>query len=165
MWRAKVERHVDVDRLPKVPYGTTCGLRQVLGEHHEDSAGAAEVCEFVCVVIGHHTSQRMASVPCGYLEGLIDVVNREGHAVHAYVVGPSRVRLDRLGMDVFKELESTTTIWRLEHRDIGMVSIKSHGSIGPLAADRVTADKCQTEIREKAIAASMSRQQCPHSQR
>jgi hypothetical protein len=100
-------------------------------------------------------------VLCSYLEGLIDVVYREGHAVHANVVGTSRVRLDRFGMDVFEELESTMTIWGLEHRDVGVVSIKSNGSIGPLAADRVTADECKTEIGEKAIAASMSRTAIP----
>jgi hypothetical protein len=64
-------------------------------------------------------------------------------------------------MDVFEELESTMTIWGLEHRDVGVVSIKSNGSIGPLAADRVTADECKTEIGEKAIAASMSRTAIP----
>jgi hypothetical protein len=86
---------------------------------------------------------------CGYLEGLIDVVYREGHAVHANVIGTRRVRFDRLRMDVFEELESTMTVWGLEHRDLGVVSIQSDGSICPLAADRVAADECKTEIGEK----------------
>jgi hypothetical protein len=122
---------------------------QFLGEHHEDSAGASEVREFVDVLIGRHTAQRMASVLRSYLEGLIDVVYREGHAVHADVVRTSRVRLDRFGMDVFEELKSTMTVWGLEHRNFGMVSIKSDGSVGPLPADRVTAHDRKTEIGEK----------------
>lgn len=122
---------------------------QFLGQHHEDAAGTAEVREFVDVGIGRHAPQRMASVLCGYLEGLIDVIYREGHAVHADVVGARRLRLDRLGMDVFEELKPTVTVRGLEHRNFGVVSIKSNGSIGPLAADRVPAHDRKTEIGEK----------------
>jgi hypothetical protein len=35
-----------------------------------------------------------------------------------------------------------------------VVAIKAHGSIGPLAADRVTADDGETEVGEKAIVAN-----------
>lgn len=69
--------------------------------------------------------------------------------MHADVVGTSWVRFDRFGVDVFEELKSTMTIWGLEHRDIGVVAIKADGSVGPLAADRVTADDRKTEISEK----------------
>jgi hypothetical protein len=89
-------------------------------------------------------------VLCSYLKGLIDVVYRKGHAVHADVVGTRWLRLDRLGVDVFEELKSTMAVGGLEHRDVGVVSVKSDGSIGPLAADGVTADDCKTEIREKS---------------
>lgn len=50
-------------------------LRQLLGEHHEDSAGSAEVREFVNIGVGRHAAQRIASVPRSYLEGLVDVVD------------------------------------------------------------------------------------------
>lgn len=54
IWRvgAKVECNVDVDRLP---HAVTI-LLQFLGEHYEDSAGAAEVREFIDVLIGRHTA-------------------------------------------------------------------------------------------------------------
>jgi hypothetical protein len=52
-------------------------------------------------------------------------------------------------VDVFEELKATVTVWRLEHRDIGVVAIKADGGVGPLATDRVTADDRQTEVGEK----------------
>ncbi len=84
-----------------------------------------------------------------YLEGFVDVVDREGDAVHANIVGTSGLRLDRFGMDVLKEFKATVTVWRLEHRYLGVVAIKADGGVGPLAADGVTADDREAEVGEK----------------
>src|SRR5438270_383404 len=61
-------------------------LLQLLGEHHDDAAGAAYVGELVDVSIGGYAAKRVAAVPGGDLEGLADVVDREGDAVHADLV-------------------------------------------------------------------------------
>ena len=50
-------------------------LLQLLGEHHNDAAGTADVRELVDVLIGRHTAQRTASVLCGRLKGFVDVVD------------------------------------------------------------------------------------------
>ncbi len=124
-------------------------LLQFLGEHHDDAAGAADVGELVDVLVGRHAAQRMAAVPRGDLEGLVDVVDREGDAVHADLVGPGGLRLDRVGVDVLEELEATAAVRRLEHRDLGVVAVEADGGVGPLAADRVTAEDGQTEVGEE----------------
>jgi hypothetical protein len=69
--------------------------------------------------------------------------------VHADLVGTSGLRLDRFGVDVLEELKATLTVWRLEHRDAGVVAIKADGSVGPLTTDRVTADDREAEVGEK----------------
>jgi hypothetical protein len=55
-------------------------FRQLLGEHHDDAAGTADVRELVDVLIGRYAAKRMAAVPRGCLEGFVDVVDREGDA-------------------------------------------------------------------------------------
>src|SRR5882757_4982523 len=124
-------------------------LLQLLGEHHKDAAGTADVRELVDVLIGRHTAKRTASVLRGYLKGLIDVVDREGDAMHADLVGTSGLRLDRFGVDVLEELKATVTVRRLEHRDFGVIAIKADGSVGPLTTDRVTAEDREAEVGEK----------------
>jgi hypothetical protein len=52
-------------------------------------------------------------------------------------------------VDVLEELKATVTVWRLEHRNVGVVAIKADGSVGPLTTDRVTADDRETEVCEK----------------
>ncbi len=85
----------------------------------------------------------------GYLKGLVDVVDGEGDAVHADLVGASGLRLDRRGVDVLEEFEATVAVWRLEHRNVGVIAIKADGSVGPLTTDRVAADDRETEVGEK----------------
>src|SRR3954447_8473249 len=85
-------------------------LLQVLGEHEDDAAGAADIGELVRVLVGRHAAQRVAAVPRGDLEGLIDVVDREQNTMHADLVGPSGFRLDGVGMDVLEELEATVAV-------------------------------------------------------
>lgn len=125
-------------------------LRQFLSEHDEDSTGSAEIRELVDVTVGRNAAQRSTSVLRSYFKGLVDVVNREGNAVHSDVVRTSWVRLDRFRVDVFEEFQLTLTIRGFEHRNFRVVAIKSDRSIGPLAADRVTADNRKTEICEKS---------------
>ena len=91
----------------------------------------------------------MAAVPRGDLEGLVDVVDGEGDAVHADLVGTGGLRLDRIGVDVLEELEATLTVGGLEHRDVGVVAVEADGSVGPLATDRVAADDRETEVGEE----------------
>jgi hypothetical protein len=69
--------------------------------------------------------------------------------MHANVVGTSGLRLDRFGVDVLEELKATVTVWRLEHRNVGVIAIKADGGVGPLTTDRVTADDREAEVGEK----------------
>jgi hypothetical protein len=52
-------------------------------------------------------------------------------------------------MDVLEQLKATIAIWRLEHGDVGVVTIKAHSNVGPLATHRVTAQDAQTEVGEE----------------
>src|SRR5512138_1831055 len=118
-------------------------LVQLLGEHHDDAAGAAYVGELVDVLVGGHAAQRVATVPRGDLEGLVDVVDREGDAVHADLVRAGGLRIDRVGVDVLEELEATVAVRRLEHGDVGVVAVEANRGVGPLSTDRVTAEDGQ----------------------
>src|SRR6476661_7723771 len=91
----------------------------------------------------------MAVVPRGDLEGLLDVVDREGHAVHPDLMRPGGLRLDRIGVDVLEELEATVAVRRLEHGDIGVVVVEADGCVGPLSTDRVTAEDGKPEVGEE----------------
>src|SRR6185437_1974708 len=86
---------------------------------------------------------------CGYLEGFIDVVDRERDAMHANFVGRSGLRFNRLRMDVLEELQTTVTVRRLEHRNLGVITVEADSGVGPLAADRVAADDAESEVGEK----------------
>src|SRR5262249_60905633 len=77
------------------------------------------------------------------------VVARESHAVHADLVRPGGLRLDRVGVDVLEELEATVAVWRLEHGDVGVVAVEADGGVGPLSTDRVTAEDGQPEVGEE----------------
>src|SRR6185437_2417346 len=68
--------------------------------------------------------------------------------MHANLVRPGGLRLDRVGVDVFEEFEATIAVWRLEHGDIGVV-IETHGSVCPVSTDRVTAENDQPEVGEE----------------
>jgi hypothetical protein len=81
--------------------------------------------------------------------------------VHADLVRSGGLRLDRVGVDVLEKLEATAAVWRLEHGDVGVVTVEADGGVGPLAADRVAAEDCQAEIGKKAIVASRSRTAIP----
>jgi hypothetical protein len=37
-------------------------------------------------------------------------------------------------------------VWRLEHGDVGVVAVEADGGVGPLSADRVTAEDGQPEV-------------------
>ncbi|EON24614.1 multi-sensor signal transduction histidine [Nocardioides sp. CF8] len=91
----------------------------------------------------------MAVVPRGDREGLVEVVDREGHAVHTDLVGQGGLRLDRVGMDVLEELETTVAVRRLEHGDLGVVAVEADGGVGPLPADRVAAQHGEAEVGEE----------------
>src|SRR4051812_28598494 len=103
-------------------------LLQLLGEHPDDAAGAAAIGQLVDVPECRNAAQWMAAMPRGDLERLVDVVDGECHAVHADLVGPGGLRLDRLGMDVLEELQATAAVWRLEHRDVGVVAVEADRS-------------------------------------
>jgi hypothetical protein len=64
-------------------------------------------------------------------------------------------------VDVLEELEATVAVWRLEHRDVGVVSVEADGGVGPLSTNGVTSEKDQPEVGEEAIAASRSRTAMP----
>ncbi len=119
---------------------------QLLGEHHDDPAGAADIGELVDVSVGRYAAQRVTAVPRGGLERLIDVVNREGDAVHADLIRLCGLGFDRVGMDVLEEFEATAAVWRLEHGDVGVVAVEAHGGVGPLATNRVATEDGQTKI-------------------
>ena len=73
----------------------------------------------------------------------------KGHAVHADLVRPGGLRLDRVGVDVLEELEATIPVWRLEHRDSGVVTVETDSGVGPVSTDRVTAEDGQAEVGEE----------------
>jgi hypothetical protein len=126
------------------------GLVQLLCEHHNDAAGAAYIGELVDVSVGGHAAQRMAAVSRSDLEGLVDVVDREGDAMHTDLVRPCRLRLDRIGVDVLEELEATVAVWRLEHGNVGVVAVEADGGVRPLSTDRVPAQNGQPEVGEES---------------
>ena len=99
----------------------------------------------------------MAAVLRGDLESLLDVVDRKRHSVHTDLVRLGGLCFDRLWVDVLEEFETTVSIWRLEHGDLGVVAVETDGGVGPLSADDVTADDGQPEVDEEAIVASRSR--------
>src|SRR4051812_17135809 len=105
-------------------------LLELLGEHDEDPAGAADIRELVHVPVGRNAAQGVAAVPRRDLEGFVDVVDREGHAVHADLVGTGGLRLDRVGVDVLEELEATVAIRCLQHGDPGVVAVEADGCVG-----------------------------------
>src|SRR5215216_5874047 len=126
--------------------GVRSALLQLLGEHHDDAVGAADIGELVHVPVGRHAAQRVAAVPRGDLEGLVNIVDREGHAVHANLVRLRGLRLYRVGVDVLEELEATVTVWRLEHGDVGVVAVEADRGVGPLSTDRVTTEDGQPQV-------------------
>src|SRR3546814_9483755 len=77
----------------------------------------------MCALVTGVQTCALPILPRGDLEGLVDVVDGEGDAVHADLVGPGGLGLDRVGVDVLEELEATVAIWRLEHGDVGVVEI------------------------------------------
>ena len=83
------------------------------------------------------------------LQCLVDVVDSERNPVHTDLVGTRRLGLDRVGVDVLEELKATVTVRRLKHRELDVIAIESDRSFGPLAADGVSAEDCQTEIGEE----------------
>src|SRR4051794_9015493 len=91
----------------------------------------------------------MAAVPRGDLEGIVDVVDRERHPMHADLVRLGGLRLDRLWVDVLEKLEATVAVWRLEHGDVGVVAVEADSGVGPLSTDRVTPEDGQPEVDEE----------------
>ena len=124
-------------------------LLQLLGEHHDDPAGPANVGEFVDIPVCGHTAKRMAPVSRGNLQSCVDVVNGEGDAVHTDLVGTGGTRIDRFWVDVLEEFKATVTVWGLQQCNPGVVAIESDRSVGPLATDRIPADDGESEVSEK----------------
>ena len=48
---------------------------ELLRQHHQDAAGAAEIGQLVDVLVGRDAAKRVAAVPRGDREGLVDVVD------------------------------------------------------------------------------------------
>src|SRR3954452_24545424 len=91
----------------------------------------------------------MAAMPCGDLKGFVDVIDGEGDPMHADLMGSSGRRLDRGGVDVLEELDASVAVGRLEHGDVGVVTVQSNGGVGPLPTDRVPAKDGQAEVGEE----------------
>jgi hypothetical protein len=69
--------------------------------------------------------------------------------VHADLVRPGGLRLDRVGVNVLEELEAAVAVWRLEHCDVGVVAVEADGGVGPLTTDGVSAEDGQPEVGEE----------------
>src|SRR5512133_918170 len=69
--------------------------------------------------------------------------------MHADLVRPGGLRLNRVGVDVLEELEATVAVWRLEHGDVGVVAVEADGGVGPLSTDRVTTEDGQPEVSKE----------------
>src|SRR4051812_38986117 len=91
----------------------------------------------------------MVAMLCRDMQGLVDVVDGEGDAVHANLIRSGRSRLDRVGMDVLEELDASVAVRRLEHGDVGVVAVQSDGRVGPLPTDRVATKDGETEVGEE----------------
>lgn len=111
--------------------------------------GPRDVAQLVDVLTGRDTAQRQATVTRGNAQGLVDVVDGEGHAMHADLVRKSRCRLDRRGVDVLEEFDLASTIRGLQHGDPGVVAVQPHRRVGPLTADGVLPHQREAEIREE----------------
>jgi hypothetical protein len=83
------------------------------------------------------------------------------HTMHADLVRPGGLRLDRVAVDVLEELEATVAVWRLEHREVGVVAVKADGGVvhSPLTVSRPRTVSPRSV--KKAIAASRSRTAMP----
>lgn len=149
-------RWVDVYcRLSGLSYGTgllrcsRCSTLEFLGKHQKDSAGPAQVGELVDVLVGGHATQRVVAVFCSNCQGIVDVVDGEGDAVHADFIRQGGFGLDRVRVDVLEEFEAPVAVRRLEHRDLGVVSVKADGGVGPFAADGVAAKDGEAKVGEE----------------
>ena len=136
------------DRRPvRVPEGfVAAGMRsallQLLGEHHEDAAGLADIGELV------QMSSKVATLRRGWQPCLEAIARASSMSSTKSVetglpdlVRPGGLRLDRVGVDVLEELEATVAVWRLEHCDVGVVAVEADGGVGPLSTDRVTSER------------------------
>lgn len=52
-------------------------------------------------------------------------------------------------MDVLEELEAAVAVWGLEHGDLGVVAVETHGGVGPVAADGGPTQDGQSEVGEE----------------
>jgi hypothetical protein len=89
---------------------------------------------------GGHAAQRVAAVPRGDLEGLVDVVDREGHAVYADLVR-ARGSVSIVSGWMYSKTSRRplpSGVWRLEHGDLGVVAVEADGCVGPLSTDSVS---------------------------
>jgi hypothetical protein len=98
----------------RIPDAVESALAEILGEHHEDAAGAAQVGEFVEVLIGCDSAERVVAVAGSNGEGGVDVINRERHAVHPDLVGLRGLGVDRRRVDVLEKLNLAAAIGGLQ---------------------------------------------------
>ena len=124
-------------------------LLQLFGEHHQDSAGAAQVGEFVNILVGGHAPKRVIAVFRCDRRCVVDVVDGERDAVHTNLVRKRRLRLDRIRMNVHEEFKAPMAVRRLKNRDLGVVAIEANGSISRLTTDSIAAEDSETEVGEK----------------
>ena len=52
-------------------------------------------------------------------------------------------------MYVLEKLQTTSAVGRLEHSDLGVITVEADGGVGPLSTDRVTAENAQPEVGEE----------------
>ena len=82
----------------------------MLGEHHEDAAGPTEIGDLAEVLVRPDTAERMIVMLRGDLEGRLEIIDGEGNAVRADVVGTAWIRLDRVGVEVLEEFKATVAV-------------------------------------------------------
>jgi hypothetical protein len=58
-------------------------------------------------------------------------------------------RLDRFGVDVLEQLETTATVRCLEHGDVSVAAVEADRRVSPLSTDRVPAHDDQAEVIEE----------------
>jgi hypothetical protein len=52
-------------------------------------------------------------------------------------------------MDVLEQLEATVAVGRLQHGDSRVVAVEADRGVGPLSADRVTAENREPQVGEE----------------
>ena len=125
---------------------------QLLGEHHEDAAGAADIGELVDVLVDRHAARPRQ--PCRAAISRASSMSSTEKATRCMPISLGRVGFVSIasGVDILERLGAAAAVG-VEHGDVCVVPVEADGGVGPL----LTVSRPRT-VRprsvEKAIIAS-----------